>query len=173
MKYRKKNIKIIDQKILVVKMDFREVMAPDSEIWKQNLIETINFLEKEKRKPQQNKKDEKYLKEWLDQQKSNYKNHKHIMKNEDIRKQFENLMAKFPTFFRTNEEVWKNNLRETIKFLEKHKRRPNVRKQEERYLGRWLDTQVRLYKSQKNIMKNEDLRKEFQEFCKEFQLNLF
>ena len=75
-----------------------------------NLRETIKILEKHKRRPQR-QEEEKYLAIWLDDQMKNYKTQKDIMKNEDIRKQFENLMAKFPTIFKTymmkNEDIRK------------------------------------------------------------------
>ena len=46
--------------------------------------------------------------------------------NKEFRKEFETLMAEFPIFFRTNEEIWRDTLREVTDFMEKEKdrRRP-------------------------------------------------
>ena len=105
---------------------------------------------------------------WLHNQKKHYKAKTYIMKNEEIRKEFETLIAEFPLFFRSNEEIWRDNLRATIQFIQKEKRRPTAKK--EKQLGKWLDHQLAHYKAKTQIMQNEDIRKEFEEFCKRFNI---
>ena len=108
--------------------------------------------------------------QWLHDQKKNYKNKVHIMQNEDIRKEFETLMAEFPKFFRSNEEIWRDYLREVTEFMQKEKRRPNKRKEGEKQLGTWLMNQKKFYKTKTYIMKDEDIRKEFEEFRGKFNI---
>jgi len=110
------------------------------------------------------------LGKWFNVQKMNYKAKAQIMQHEKIRKEFETLMTEFPMFFKSYEEKWRDNLQEFTKFMEKEHRRPGRAKEEENRLAIWLRNSLRNYQNKTQIMKNDAIRREFEGFCKKFNI---
>ena len=57
----------------------------------------------------------------------------------------------------SNEEVWYNNLNKLEEFIKNNNRRPFERKNDEKYLGTWINSQTQNYKNKLNIMKNKQI----------------
>jgi hypothetical protein len=91
------------------------------------------------------------------------------MKDESIRKKWDEELVnneKYRPYFMSNEEIWMNNIDKTKLFMDKNKKRPSKRSEdeEEKYLGSWLTNQVGNYKKNNKIMTEENIRKTWLEF---------
>ena len=92
------------------------------------------------------------------------------MKNEDIRNEFEEFINndRYKERFLSNEKTWRNNLEEVKEYIDRNGIRPphNSKDEDIKLLIKWLSHQITNYnsKKQKGIMKNEDIRNEFEEF---------
>ncbi len=75
----------------------------NDEIWKTNLIQVEEYINKYNKKPTHSDK----LGFWLSRQQQNYKNIDRTMKNETIRKLYENFITKYKKYFVNNEELLK------------------------------------------------------------------
>jgi hypothetical protein len=67
----------------------------------ENLVKLEEFINKYNKLPSAENKDKniKYLGGWLSNQKHKYKNNKHMMKDEEIRKQWEEFIEKYKELF--------------------------------------------------------------------------
>ena len=92
------------------------------------------------------------------------------MLNENIRKEWEDFKKEYEEYLLDYEELWKNNLEKVKKFIDENKKRPNKRSKnpEEKKLGAWLSNQNTKYKNNIQIMLNENIRKEWEEFKEEY-----
>ena len=70
-----------------------------------------------------------------------------------------------------NVELWRFRLNKVKKFIDENKKRPNEKSknQEEKKLGQWLSNQNTNYKNNTQIMSNENIRKEWEEFKEEYK----
>jgi superfamily II DNA or RNA helicase len=141
--------------------------------WKYNLEQIINYINKNNKLPSQHNKNEiiKKLGFWLCTQKNNYKNNCNIMKDENIRKLWEDFTEKYKQYFITNEELWKYNLEEIINYINKNNKLPSTKSKdkEERFLGIWLGTQKQNYKNNRDIMKYENIRNLWEHFIEQYK----
>ena len=63
---------------------------------------------------------------------------------------------------------WKKNLKELKEFIKIHKRRPDTKTIiEEKYLGKWLDYQISIFKKNEGIMKLQEIKNLWDEFKKD------
>jgi superfamily II DNA or RNA helicase len=63
---------------------------------------------------------------------------------------------------------WKKNLKELKEFIKIHKRRPDTKTiKEEKYLGKWLDYQISIFKKNEGIMKLQEIKNLWDEFKKD------
>ena len=93
------------------------------------------------------------------------------MSNENIRKEWEEFKEEYKEYLLDGEELWRFTLEKVKKFINENKKRPNVKSKnpEEKKLGIWLSNQNRKYKNNIQIMLNENIRKEWEEFKEEYK----
>jgi len=106
---------------------------------------------------------------WVCCQKKNHKNKEDIMKNENIRKIFEDFINKYQQFFRSNEEEWLHNLKLLQEYLIKENKTPSQKDENKdiKSLSRWMTTQNVSYRDNKYIMAtNPNVNKQWKEFIK-------
>ena len=72
-------------------------------------------------------------------------------------------------YLMSSEKLWTNNLDELKSFIDLNERRPIYNKGTEKVLGAWLGNQLRNRKVEKNIMFNEDIRRLWDSFIKDYQ----
>ena len=110
------------------------------------------------------------MRKWLSTQKDTYKNNECIMKNEDIRKQWEEFIEKYSLYFKSDIEKWKENLNKLENYIIENGKLPsNTDKDKDiKLLGSWLSTQKANYKNNDRIMKDEDIRKLWEEFIEKY-----
>lgn len=131
------------------------------ELWKNKLKNLKIYIDINNQKPSINHKDKNIniIGKWTYRQIENYKNYKENMKEENIRKLWEDFIMddKYKEYFLTNEEVWMKNLEKTKQYIDNHKNKPSVYNKEKiiKSLGGWLSNQLRNYKNNKEIMKKK------------------
>ena len=103
---------------------------------------------------------------WLANQKQNYKNNKEIMKNKKIKAKWENFINEYEKFFKTNQEIWYDNLNSIKEYIKKNNKLPSKKNKNKEIhtLGVWLINQKANYKNNKEIMKNEEIKSIWEEF---------
>jgi hypothetical protein len=68
--------------------------------------------------------------------------------------------------YRTNKEIWRENLARAKNFLDAYFKRPseNSVAAEEKRLAKWLDHQIQNYRKRERILSHEDIRTEWESF---------
>jgi hypothetical protein len=143
------------------KENYSEYFLTREEFWKKTLSELQDFIKKHHKRPSESSKDsvEKYLGIWLSTQTTNYRTKSKIMKNQEIYDIYTKFRKTYSEYFLTNEEVWKKNLSDVQKFIEKHHKRPSESSKDnvEKQLATWLGTQNKNYTTRSYIMKNQEI----------------
>jgi hypothetical protein len=153
--------------------DFKEYFISNDELCNNNLQLLKDFINIHKKRPSDSSiiENEKILGSWLSTQQKNYKNNEYIMKEENIKRKYEEFIENYKQYFISNDESWNNNLQLLKNFIDINKKKPsNVSIIEnEKILGNWLSTQQTNYKSNKQIMKEENIRKKYEEFIENYK----
>ena len=108
--------------------------------------------------------EEEVLGFWYKNRQSDYRQMQGLMRISAIKAKWEELLAKFPRVFMSDEEKWKAKLRQLEAFIMQHGRRPGPKEE----LGTWLKTQLDEYKRKMKGMAYQDRRKEFEQFLAKF-----
>ena len=109
------------------------------------------------------------MRKWLSTQKDTYKNNECSMKNEDIKKQWEKFIEKYSKYFKSDIEKWKENLNKLEEYIIVNDKLPSTIDKNVKQLGRWIAYQKTHYKNNTNIMKDEDIRKQWEEFIEKYK----
>ena len=151
--------------------NYKQYFISNEELWINKLTELKAFIGFNKQRPSQvsKKETEKGLSLWLANQLTNRKAKKEIMLNEDIKGLWNSFIKDYQQYIMSNEELWTNNLDELKTFIDLNKRRPNRGKETEKVLGSWLANQLTNRKKEKKIMSNEDVKKLWDSFIKDYQ----
>ena len=92
------------------------------------------------------------------------------MKDENVRKKWKDFTDKYIQFFLSNDELWNNNLILVEKYIIKNNKRPSGADKdiEIKKLGNWINNQQTNYSNNKQIMKDENLRKKWKDFTDKY-----
>jgi len=105
---------------------------------------------------------------WLSHQLANYSKYNRIMKNQEIRNNWELFIndSKYKIYFLSNEDKWKKSFKEVKKYIIDNKKRPKQNNQNKKIksLYTWLVNQKDNYKKKEYIMKDNNIRKLWEEF---------
>ena len=147
---------------------YKELFKSNKEIWIDNLKKLEEYILKNNKLPSSKSK-EKNIKNigiWIITQKQKYKNNNKCMKDEEIRKQWEDFIKKYKELFLNNEEIWINNLKKVEEYILENQKLPVDRSNDKNIaiLTTWIQTQKKNYKNIKEIMKNEEIRKKWEDF---------
>ena len=76
-------------------------------LWYENKNKVIDYIKEYNKLPSSHSKynEIKKIGSWIATQKSNYKNNKQIMKNEEIRKEWEKVINDYKELFKMNQEI--------------------------------------------------------------------
>ena len=128
----------------------------------------INYINKNNKKPSNHDKniEIKFYGRWISGQLKNYKNNEQIMKNENIKKLWEEFVndSKYKKYFLSNEDEWKLNLEWIINYIDKNNKRPSEVNEKTKYYSKWIGTQIGNYKNNKHIMENDNIKKLWENF---------
>jgi hypothetical protein len=95
------------------------------------------------------------------------------MKNEHIRKKWEEFIGddKYKVYFLSNSESWISTLNKIKLYISENNRLPskNSKNCDIKKLAIWLLTQLRNYKKQVQIMKDDNIRELWEKFIREYK----
>jgi len=164
-----REIRIVFEKFLD---NYKKYFLSNKEEWILKLKEVINYIEKYNKRPTEidNDYNIKILGRWLVMQFINHRKNIYIMKDKDIRKQWDNFINNYKNYFLSDNEKWIINYNKLIIFIEKYNKRPTSisKNYEEKSLGIWFDRQTKLYKEKKYIMKDPIIYNKWKELIKKY-----
>ncbi len=149
---------------------YKKYFITNEEDWMYNLRLYKKYINKNKKIPSENDKNNniKFLGMWGRTQKKNYKKEVYSMKNKNIKILWEKFTNdnKYKKYFISNKEDWNYKLKKIKDYIDENKKRPSTidKDKEKKYLGRWINNQLRNYKKNDKIMKNPEIRKQWEEF---------
>ncbi len=149
--------------------DSMGVLKNENEIWMKQLEYAEDFIIKNNKIPSSSDKDIKIKKcgSWLIRQKKYYLNYLFIMKNETIRKIWNDFIEKYNEYFITDEKKWDNNLNKLIDYYEKNDKNISIK------LKNWRSSQITEYKNISGGMKNEERRIKWKNFVQKYKDKIF
>ncbi len=141
----------------------------NSEEWQSNFINLKQYIDINEKLPSTRSKyiDVVKLAKWYYDQKYKYTNRIGIMKNEEIRKQWDEFMTEYYDKIKSN-ITWEKTLDKIKNFIKTHGKPPSRTSlnNEHKYLARWLDNQ-----KQRINVKDDKIRKMWDEFIKEYMMS--
>jgi hypothetical protein len=170
--YEKKQFIMKNSEICELWEKFMEKYSEYFEKWKNNLKEIIEYINKNNKLPSEKNKNDstKKLGQWITAQKKNYAKKEKIMKSSQIRKLWEEFQEKYFEYFISNEEKWKNNLKEICKYIDENDKLPSQSDNNDsiKKLGQWITTQKKNYAKKEKIMKNYEIYELWEKFMEKY-----
>jgi rhamnose utilization protein RhaD (predicted bifunctional aldolase and dehydrogenase) len=152
---------------------YEEYFKSNEEMWYETLNECKKYIDENHRRPSKSDKNPEIKKigSWIQTQMTNYSKGIKIMKNKEIKKEWEKFMNEYEEYFKSNEEQWYDTLNECKKYIDENHKRPSTidKNPEIKKIGRWLQNQMTKYPKGTFIMKNEEIKKEWEKFTKEYE----
>jgi len=92
------------------------------------------------------------------------------MKEVEIRKSWEDFIAKYSEHFKDRVEIWYEKLNKLEQYILENNMTPNKRDKDKeiKHLGKWLDHQKQNYKKEQYIMKELEIRKQWEDFITKY-----
>jgi len=149
---------------------YKKYFLTGEDDWKDNLEKVKNYIESKNKRPSSVDKDKeiKKLGVWVCTQIQNYTLKQKNMENKETRDSWKRFIEdeEYADYFKTNEEIWHDRLKEAKKYIIDNKKRPNTRDNDKKVsiIGAWLVTNKKNYNKNDRIMKEEKIRKEWEDF---------
>ena len=169
----KKNAYIM--KNLVIRAEWEAILIKYNEYliidreedWRDKCKKLCDYMDKEKKRPSKHDKntDIKKLGLWISNQNTNYNKNIKIMKNLDIRGEWETVLEKYNEYLIIDrEEDWRDDAKKSCDYMDKNGRRPSDSDKDKdiKKLARWIVTQKKNYEKNANIMQNPVIRVEWE-----------
>ena len=178
----KKNKEIMSNgEIRVIWNDFieknQEIFKSAEEVWYSNRNNVEEYIQEYNKLPSQYDKDKdvSLLGSWVSCQKQNYKNTHHIIINDKVsdtlREEWGYFVEKYKEIFISGDEKWYYNKNKVENYIIKYNKIPSSKHSNDKdisSLGRWVSTQKKNYKNNKQIMSIEKIRKEWEDFTAKY-----
>jgi superfamily II DNA or RNA helicase len=152
---------------------YKKYFMDEKEIWFNRLILVEQYINENKKRPSQYDKNNeiKLLGLWVCHQIQNYKKQKGIMKDDEIYNKWTEFMNKYKEYFMDNKKIWFNNLLLVEQYINKYNKRPSSEdiNNDIKFLGNWIGTQIKNYKSRAQIMKDDEVYNKWINFMNAFQ----
>ena len=163
-----KNSKITQESILQIT---NKITDKQYDEWNKKLEYLKKYINENKQKPSvlDENKDIKIMARWLVQQNSNYKNN--VIKDDKIRKLWEEFIIEYKEYFIDNKNTWLIRLDELKKYINTNNKRPSNsdNNKEIKSLAQFISDCQKNHKNKNNVMKDETIRKIWEEFITEYQ----
>jgi superfamily II DNA or RNA helicase len=151
---------------------YPELFKSNKDIWIEKKDKLEDYIKLNNKLPSQADEDNcvKKLARWECKQNKNYKKEDESMKDEDIRKLWEEFVNKYPELFKSNKDIWIEKKDKLEDYIQANNKLPNKRSNDKYIgsLGSWVSSQKKNYKSKKQIMEKEDIRKEWEDFTAKY-----
>ena len=126
------------------------------------------YIDIHKHRPSNNDKDKDILKlaRWHGHQNNNYIKKIENMKNENIYEKWSDFINNYGKYFLSREDEWKLKFNNLKIYIDKYEKRPhkNDENVDIKNLGLWVGVQLQTYKTKIYIMKDENIRKKWEDF---------
>jgi superfamily II DNA or RNA helicase len=149
--------------------EYKEYVITKKSKNKSLLEKAADFIDENKKKPTRTNKNKEIAKiaEAVDDLMIRYRN-----PNSRRNEEFIKFIEKYGNYYLTYEEKWYEMLNSVKEFIDKNKKKPG--KCDLNKTGKnmcyWLDDCFKNYKKNQYIMKNAEIRKEFEKFIQEYKL---
>jgi uncharacterized protein YpuA (DUF1002 family) len=146
--------------------EYKNYLLTDEDKWLAILDKLKEFIFNNGKTPSKSNKKEKILAFWLLNQKTNYIKKEEIMKEENIRKIWEEFIEEYKKYLLTNEDKWLVDLDKLKEFIFNNGKHPSYssNNNEENIIALWLLNQIKNYNKKEEIMKKENIRKIWEDF---------
>ena len=150
---------------------YKNYFLPNDELWMNNLNDVGKYIDENNKRPSRRNKNIsiKQLGVWSSVQQNNYAKKIHIMKNENIRKLWDEFVKKYQKYFLSNKEQWINTLNELISYIDVNNKRPSSHDKNVKHLGKWFFEQQDNYAKKSYIMENNDISEKWQDFTQKYK----
>jgi len=132
---------------------YKEYFFDNYSLWNNILIEVINYINKYKKKPTIDDKDNniQQLARWINKQIQKYRNREHIMKNTQIYNKWTNFINEYEEYFLTYDKIWMIKFYQLQEYINKNNKLPSSHDKniDIRNLRYWIETQNRNKKNEK------------------------
>lgn len=158
---------------------YKKYFLTGEDDWKDNLEKVKNYIESKNKRPSSVDKDKetKRLGVWVCTQIQNYTLKQKNIENKETRDSWKRFIEdeEYADYFKTNEEIWYDKLKEAKKYIIDNKKRPNTRDNDKKVsiIGAWLVTNKKNYNKNDRIMKEEKIRKEWEDFVNDNKYNKY
>ena len=149
---------------------YKDYFLTNEDRWKKNLNEVKEYIDINNKRPSSESKDKniKKIGRWINTQSKNFKGNCHSMKDELIKKLWEEFIndQKYKKYFLNNEEIWMRNLNKVKEYIDINNKRPSSESKDKniKSMGYWLLDCTDNFKNNRNIMKEKIIRKIWEEF---------
>jgi hypothetical protein len=152
---------------------YQTFFMSNEEVWNNSMNQVEDYIQIHNKLPSSTDKDKniKQLGMWIGTQKHNYNKQHYIMQDNTIRQQWEAFTNKYQTFFMSNEEVWNNSKNQVEDYIQIHNKLPSQHDKDKniKQLGHWIGTQKKNYNKQQKIMKDPQIRQQWEAFTNKYQ----
>ena len=168
--YKNKKYIMKENNIRVLWEDFIEknkiLFMTNEEYWIDILEEVKSYITKYNYLPSPSSKETKIklLARWIYTQRKNYKNQNDIMKNNDIKKIWEEFVKNNGHLFSSKEDIWIETLNRVKEYISIYNKLPPFTDIETDSLAQWINHQKRNYINSHQIMKQDNIRQYWKEF---------
>ena len=159
--------------------DNKKYFLSTNEIWNNHLEKVKLYILENNSKPLNSNKDPniKQLGVWISTQIYNYKHNKFIMKDNNIKIKWKQFINEHKKYFINNDEYYSNekkwyDILEKVKlYINEYKCKPHKTNKDNyiRKLGLWIYTQIKNYKNNSQIMKNNNIKLTWEQFIDEYK----
>ena len=177
----KKNIKMFSRENIVkiwsdFQIEYKNHLLNNNENWYFRVSQLKDYIDKNNCRPSCHSSDKeiKSLGTFILTQNKNYKDRTQIMSDEDVYNVWTEFMDEYNHIFKSEDDIWYDNLNELETYIILYKRRPKKISLDvsEKKLGNWIGHQIQNFTKYKNNMKKENIRNDFQTFLTKYE-NLF
>lgn len=141
-------------------------VSRNEENWHLRHAELCKYIDANERVPLL--KENPYIRNWVDNQKQNYKKQMQRMSIPEFRTIWEETVRKYPCLTIDNEKEWYLRHSELCAYLDANGKRPPDAVNNRSVLGRWINTQKTYYKSDKCIMAKPGIRTLWEETIRKY-----
>ena len=151
---------------------YNTLFLSNNDIWHIRMNDVKKYIEQHKKLPSEDHVDDniKVLGRWLTYQKANYKQTKGPMKDQQIKQEWEEFTKTYEELLMNNVEIWHKKFQKLQDFVSKNNKLPTEARvsADLRWLAKWASEQRFKYKNNRQIMKDPQIRQQWEDFTTKY-----
>ncbi len=168
---REKNIlksDILYEKWCLFKEKYKIYIMNCEEIWNHNLKKAVDYVELNNKRPSCHDKEPQIrsISTWIQHQFENAGERLQALESDTTFKKWNEFVEKFGILFKSNEEIWCDNLKKSTEYIVTNQNRPSTTSKdpEIRFLGNWICNQFNSCKKRSGLLKIEAIYDQWVDF---------